>query len=129
MHAVPRAKVFLRLCVVIEGDGVHCEGRHPPPPTPNPPTPMYAVMWLCCAARRLVETGPFCCFPRGGWPWRLEPAEWVPGGCRGVFVAVSVIEKDQDLISWPNLLFFSVCFLAFETFLLAHFIQPNRQQS
>lgn len=72
---------------------------------------MYAVMWLCCAARRLVETGPFCCFPRGGWPWRLEPAEWVPGGCRGVFVAVSVIEKDQDLISWPNLLFFLCVFL------------------
>lgn len=84
---------------------------------------MYAVMWLCCAARRLVETGPFCCFPRGGWPWRLEPAEWVPGGCRGdtgisvmcsgvgVFVAVSVIQKDQDLISWPNLLFFLCVFL------------------
>lgn len=84
---------------------------------------MYAVMWLCCAARRLVETGPFCCFPHGGWPWRLEPAEWVPGGCRGdtgisvmcsgvgVFVAVSVIEKDQDLISWPNLLFFLCVFL------------------
>lgn len=66
----------------------------------------------------LWNAGLFCCFPRGGWPWRLEPAEWVPGGCRGdtgisvmcsgvgVFVTVSVIQKDQDLISWPNLLFF-----------------------
>lgn len=76
------SKVFSSLCVVvIECDRVYSEGHHTP--TPHYCPSVHAAVWLCLVARRLVECRPILRFPRGGWPRREEPVEWVPRGFRG----------------------------------------------
>lgn len=69
---------------MIEGDGVHCEGRRPP---------MYAVMWLCSAARRLVECRTVLLLPS----WRVALAV---GASRMGTRRVQGRHRDQCNVLW-----------------------------
>lgn len=119
LHVLPCAKVFKSVCsVLIECDGLCCGGRAP-----------FALPLCVCVCSCVVEhvglwnAGPFSCFPRGGWPEQVEPAEWVPGGrncktgiqtmCYGAFVGLRI--WDLILILCLNRFYL----FSFETFLIA----------